>query len=103
MKRAKSYRFDPFSALSYHDLTQEAHRLRRANRKLRSAICHRANEEGDSDKFVLENAPPKPEPWRGGEPENARQTVLLTGMDCQPGQQNLFETDGNAARTLENQ
>jgi len=47
MKTGKSYRFDPFSALSYHDLTQEARRLRRANRKLRKAIRHRANEEGD--------------------------------------------------------
>jgi hypothetical protein len=103
MKRAKPYRFDPFLVMSYHDLTQEARRLRRANRKLRRAIRRRANEEGDSDKFVLGNAPPKPKPWRGGKPENTRQTVLLTGMDCRPGQQNLFETDGDAARTLENQ
>ncbi|MCC6127414.1 MAG: hypothetical protein IT426_20845 [Pirellulales bacterium] len=103
MKRAKPYNFDPFSVMSYHDLTQEARRLRRANRKLRSAIRFRANEESDSDTFVLENAPPKTEPWRGNESENTRQTVLLTGMDCRPGQQNLFETDGDAASTPENQ
>ena len=48
MKRAKSYSFDPFLVMSYHDLTQEARRLRRANRKLRRAIRRRANEEGDS-------------------------------------------------------
>ena len=62
MKRAKPYRFDPFAAMSYHDLNQEARRLRRANRKLRNAIRRRADEERDSDKFVLENAPVKSEP-----------------------------------------
>ena len=103
MKGAKAYRFDPFAVMSYHDLTQEARRLRRANRKLRNAIRRRADEKGDCDTFVLENAPVKPEPWRGEEPENARQTVLFCGMDCRPGQQDLFETDGDAASTLENQ
>ena len=67
------------------------------------AIHRLSDEEGDSDEFVLSNAPPKPKPWRGGEPENTRQTVLFTGMDCLAGQQDLFETDGNAARTCENQ
>ena len=57
MKRAKPYRFDPFAAMSCHDLTQEARRLRRANRKLRNEIRRRADEEDDSDTFVLENAP----------------------------------------------
>ena len=38
MKQAKPYSFDPFVVMSYHDLTQEARRLRRANRKLRRAI-----------------------------------------------------------------
>jgi hypothetical protein len=48
MNRARLNRFDPFSVMSYHhDMNQEARRLRRANRKLRSAICHRANEVGD--------------------------------------------------------
>jgi hypothetical protein len=98
MKRAKPYRYDPFLVMSYHDLTEEARRLRRANRKLRRAIRRRAKEESDSAEFVLDNAAPKPKPWRGDEPENTRQTVLLSGMDCQPGQQDLFETDGDAAR-----
>ena len=61
------------------------------------------NANGNTDGFVLKNAVPTPKPWRAGETENTRQTVLLCGMDCQPGQQDLFETDGNAARTVENQ
>ena len=40
---------------------------------------------------------PKPKPWRGSEPENTRQTVLLAGMDCQPGQMDLLQTDGEGA------
>ena len=102
MKLAKPCQFDPLLAMSYHDLSQEARRLSRANRKLRRAI-RRLSEEGDSGEFVLSNAPPKPKPWRGGEPENTRQAVLVAGMDCVAGQHDLFETDGNAARTLENQ
>ena len=97
MKPAKQHPFDPLLAMSYHDLSQEARRLRRANRKLRRAIRRRAREEGDADGFVLSNAPPTPKPWRGGEPENTWQTALLCGMDCQPGQQDLFQTDGDAA------
>ncbi len=62
-----------------------------------------SEDENDSPEFVLNNAPPKPKPWRGGEPENTRQTVLVAGMDCVAGQQDLFATDGNAARTLEDQ
>ena len=99
MKRAKQYPFDPLLAMSYHDLSQEAHRLRRANRTLRRAIRRLSTEEGDSAEFVLRNAPPKPKPWRGGEPENTRQTVLIAGIGCLAGQQDLFVTDGNAART----
>jgi hypothetical protein len=99
MKRAKQYPFDPLLAMSYHDLNQEARRLRQANRKLRRAIRCRAKEEGDCAEFVLSNAPPTPKPWCGSEPENTRQTVLLCGMDCQPGQADLFETDGDAAGT----
>ena len=82
--------------LSYHDLNQEARRLRRANRKLRRAIHRLAHDEGDSAEFALSNAVANPRPWRGGEPENTRQSVLLAGMDCQLGQQDLFETDGEA-------
>jgi len=101
MRRAKPRGFDTFVAVSYHDLLQEAHRLRRANRKLRRAIRRLSTDEGDSAEFVLSNAPPKPKPWRGGEPENTRQTVLLGGMDCQPGQQDLFQTDGEVGRMSE--
>jgi hypothetical protein len=28
--------------------------------------------------------------------EDIRQTVLFSGMDCLPGQRNLFETDGES-------
>jgi hypothetical protein len=54
------------------------------------------NANGNSDAFVLGNVPPEPKPWHGGEPENTRQKVLLTGMDCWPGQLDLFETNGEA-------
>ena len=50
----------------------------------------------DADAFALANPPPH-RPWRGEPPQQRRQTVLLTGMECQPGQLDLFETDGEAA------
>jgi hypothetical protein len=56
---------------------------------------------GNSDGFALGDVSPEPKPWHGGEPENTRQTVLLTGMDCQPGQLDLFETGGEAAEPTE--
>jgi hypothetical protein len=87
-------RFDPLPAMSYHDLTQEARRLRRANRRLRRAIRQFAVEQNDGSECVLRNPAPSPKPWRGNEPENTQQKVLLTGMNCQPGQLDLFETDG---------
>ena len=90
----------PLLGLSYHDLMQETRRLRRANRRLRRAIRLHSVEEHDRGEFVLSNAPPKPQAWRRSEPENTRQTVLLSGMDCQPGQLDLFETDGEAAREV---
>ena len=103
MKRTKLFGvFDPFSVMSDHDLNQEASRLRRANRKLRRAIHRLADEEeGDSAEFTLSNPASTPRPWRGGEPQNTRQAVLLTGMDCQPGQQDLFQTDREAAVVLD--
>jgi hypothetical protein len=55
------------------------------------------NANGNSDEFALSYVPPEPKSWHGGEAENTRQKVLLTGMDCRPGQLNLFETDGEAA------
>ncbi len=103
MKSVKPCHFDPLLAMSYHDLSQEARRLRRANRRLRRAIRRLSDEEGDSAEFVLSNDAPKPRPWRGGESENTRQAVLVAGMDCVAGQQDLFETDSGAARTWENQ
>jgi hypothetical protein len=65
------------------------------------AIHPLSKKEGDPDEFVLSSTPPKPKPWRGAEPENTRQTVLFTGMGCPAGQKDLFETDGDAAKRLE--
>jgi hypothetical protein len=48
----------------------------------------------EADAFILANPPPPSEPWRGEPAEQRRQKVLLTGLDCQPGQLDLFETDG---------
>ncbi len=44
---------------------------------------------------------PKLKPWRGREPERTRQTMLLLGLDCLAGQQDLFQTDGEAAGASE--
>jgi hypothetical protein len=55
------------------------------------------NRNVDADAFALANPPPPHKPWRGESAEQRQQKVLLTGMDCQPGQLDLFETDGEAA------
>jgi hypothetical protein len=47
--------------------------------------------------FSLANPLPLHKPWRGEPTEQRRQKVLLAGMDCQPGQLDLFETDGEMA------
>jgi hypothetical protein len=57
--------------------------------------------ESMEEDYTLTNPAPRPAVWRGRQPENTRQTVLLTGMDCLPGQRELFEIDGQAARTCE--
>jgi hypothetical protein len=46
--------------------------------------------------YALTNPPPRLSECRGRQPENTRQTVLFSGLDCLPGQQDLFETDGEA-------
>jgi hypothetical protein len=99
MKSPQLHRCDGLLALSYHDLEREARRLSRANCRLRRAIRSLATQESDGGKFVLSNPAPKPKPWRGGESENTRQTVLLSGMDCLSGQGDLFAADGEAGQT----
>jgi hypothetical protein len=94
MTRLDHCREERLLGLSYDHLAQEARRLKRANRKLRREIRRLSAEESDGGEFVLSNPAPQPKPWQGGEPENTRQTVLLSGLDCLPGQQDLFETDG---------
>jgi hypothetical protein len=42
--------------------------------------------------FQLENPPPKPKPYQPVPVEKCRQKVLLTGLDCLAGQQELFNT-----------
>ena len=46
-----------------------------------------------SEPFELTNEPPPPEPWQGEKPEPTRQKVLFSGMECLPGQLDLFDTD----------
>ncbi len=50
------------------------------------------------ERYVLTNLPPPATPPESGDPqpetESTRQRVLFSGMDCLPGQRNLFETDG---------
>ena len=45
--------------------------------------------------FILANDKPRPKPakWQNSD---ARQRVLFAGLDCLPGQQDLFPTDGGA-------
>jgi hypothetical protein len=87
--------YDPRLALSYHDLEQEARRLSRTNRTLRRAIRRLAEEKGDGDRFALSNDAPPPKPWREAEPDNTRQKLLLSGMECLAGQQDLFAADSD--------
>ncbi len=86
--------------LSYHDLQRETRRLKRANRRLTKTIRALAEGNPDDAEFALRNCPGSNKPWRGRESENVRQTVLLSGMDCCQGQQDLFETDGKATQEL---
>lgn len=88
--------------MSYHDLVGETRRLKRANRKLEKTIRRLAEENGDETGFALRNSPATKKPWRGSVPQNTRQTLLITGMDCLPGQRDLFETDGEAAAANDN-
>jgi hypothetical protein len=52
----------------------------------------------EEERFTLANPAPPPPARRGPEPERTRQTVLFAGLDCLPGQQNLFATDGGEER-----
>jgi len=47
----------------------------------------------------LERDKPPHKPWKPAPVEPVRQKTLLTGMDCLPGQQDLFAVDGE--KTLE--
>ncbi len=93
MKIAEAHRYDPLLGMSYHDLVQETRRLKRANRKLERAVRRLVEEEKDCTEFVCSNPTPNPKLWRGGEPKNTRQTLLLLGLDRLLGQQDLFAVD----------
>ena len=47
--------------------------------------------------FRLSSDPPKPK-RATFENDPCRQTVLFTGLDCLPGQQDLFHVDGQAEK-----
>lgn len=47
----------------------------------------------NEQEFTLANDPPKPKPVRF-ENSEGRQRMLLAGLDCLPGQSDLFRTDG---------
>ena len=46
--------------------------------------------------FRLTNDPPQPEGEVFDLPPKQRQGVLFAGLDCLAGQQDLFDTDGEA-------
>lgn len=46
------------------------------------------------DRFELRNDPPRPTPWKPRVGPKDRQRMLLSGLDCLPGQLDLFEVDG---------
>ena len=48
---------------------------------------------GEGERFTLANDPPQLKPARFENGEE-RQRMLLAGLDCLPGQANLFQTDG---------
>ena len=51
--------------------------------------------ETEEGGFQLTNDSQRVPRWCPDPPEKQRQKVLLSGMDCLPDQQNLFETDGD--------
>jgi hypothetical protein len=83
--------------MSYDDLLRDNRRLKQANRKLTKVVRRLIAENGDD--FALHNSPATKRPWRGIATERTRQAVLLSGMDCLAGQQDLFKADGEAAST----
>jgi hypothetical protein len=48
-----------------------------------------------NDEFTLANEVPRPKPLEFSN-DPTRQRVLFAGLDCLPGQQDLFATDGDA-------
>jgi hypothetical protein len=91
----RDYYTSLLGGLSYHDLMQETRRLKRANRRLAKTVRALA-QGGDADDadFTLRNPQSSKKPWRGPEPQTVRQTLLIAGMGCLAGQQDLFETEG---------
>ena len=46
------------------------------------------------EKFTLQNDQLRPKPLQLGNNDKSRQKVLFSGLDCLPGQLDLFPTDG---------
>ncbi len=61
----------------------------------RGVISPSPEEQEVEARWQLEQTRPMPKPWRGQELQNTRQTMLLSGMDCLPGQQDLAPADGS--------
>ena len=47
--------------------------------------------------YQLGSDPPPYRPWKPEPRERQKQQTLFAGLDCLPGQRDLFPTDGNAA------
>jgi hypothetical protein len=50
-----------------------------------------------TDSFQLQNDKPKPRLWKAPPTDPKRQGVLFGGLDCLPGQEDLFDVDAPVA------
>lgn len=57
----------------------------------------------DDEIFRLVNDKPKPRPVQFENSERTRQQVLFSGLDCLPGQLDLFDVDGCEPIVVEGQ
>lgn len=55
----------------------------------------------DDEPFRLENSKPRLKPARFENSDRRRQGMLLSGLDCLPGQQDLFEGVDSQAKESE--
>lgn len=60
------------------------------------ADCSWYDPEHKPTTFCLENTEPKMTKWTGKPSARQRQRALFSGLDCLPGQRDLFDVDGEA-------